>query len=143
MRALPSAAPSHVVKLQRSDIIIEIELRPLPLGFQAMVEAKFPPPKVSINGRPPEPDPDQQADYNDLRMCIALAASITGDYAIEATRPEPKANRAAWEGYARAVRDELNAAGFVSGDILAILEGFKAVNEGHGLGKASSSATTE
>lgn len=143
MRSLP-AAPHHVVIIRRAmhdapPVDIPVPMKPLPLGFGSALEAVFPPPVVYVNGKA-EPDTHRMPEYQELKAMVLLAQSLTGDFTPEANPPAAAAKREAWDAYARAVRDEIAAAGFVSGDIVALMEGFAVVNEGRGLGKSRRSS---
>lgn len=140
MRAL-SPAPHHVVTLRRGDDEFSVEMQPVPLGFPSALEAAYPPPVVYVNGKP-EPDEARRPEYMELRAMVLLAASIVGDFAPATPRPAPSAKRDGWDAYARAVRDEFATAGFVSGDIVQLFEGYARVNDGSGLGKPHRSSAT-
>lgn len=139
MKTIPSVS-NHIVTLPRASGDIDIELAPLPIGFQSMLDAAYPPPVIFVN-RQPVPDEARMAEYRELHAFVLLAASIVGEYALDAARPTGKTDRKSWEDFARAVQEELNAAGMCSGDLMALMTGYVEVNQGRGLGKAPSSGT--
>jgi hypothetical protein len=142
MRSLPRAH-HHVVTISRpSGEEAHVELAPLPVGFATALETVFPPPVEYLNGKP-QPNEAASNEYLELKGLVLIAKCIMGEYVVTTPEPNARATRAEWDAYARRVRDEFRDAGFTPGDVVAVMRGVSIVNEGSGLGKASSSPTRE
>lgn len=142
MRAIPSA-PAHTVTIERpGEDPVLVRLNPPPLGHQAMVSRCYPPPVVFLNGKP-MPDEAAMPEYNTLSAFVLLAASLADEDAPTTRAPE-RGDRAAWHTYALALQEEFRKAGYVDGDVKALIRGYQQALEGKGTvgGKAPASSVT-
>lgn len=142
MRAIPRA-PEHEVKLSRPDGDVTVRLKAPPLAHRPMIERHFTAPVRFVNGVEKD-DPAAQSEYAVLLGFVLLADVLTGDDKPQTPRPSPTADRAAWDRYARALREEFESAGYCEGDISALVRGYNTVSVGKGaeVGKPGAPSST-
>ena len=138
MRQITSA-PLHQVKIERSgaDPVL-VTMHAPPLGYAAHVERVYPPPTIVENGKF-VPDEAAMAEWRNLTAYLMLAKVLDGEDA-PTTPPPATSTRQAWDAYARALRSEFEAAGYVEGDVMRLVQGYNVVMRGDGsLGKPAAS----
>lgn len=136
-------APIHEVALHRPEGEIIIRLRPPPLAHRSIIETVYPPPVRYVNGAE-APNRDAQGEYSALLAFVLLADVLEGEDKPAAEKPAPAAGRAAWDAYARAIKAEFEAAGYVEGDVTALIRGYNTASAGQGrpVGKAEAPSST-
>lgn len=145
MRAAFSGLPTREVVLRRDSgevdgdgkpVAVEarIVLHPWRLGFPEYLDRVYPAP-VIYKDMQPIPDPNRAAEHGSRRLYVLLAAAMRDQ--LDAKPPGDNADRAAWDAYALAVAAEFEAANFVEGDVVTLIQEATRVNRGAGkLGKA-------
>lgn len=128
MKAAFKARPSADVVLAHGEESITLTIRPPPLGYGTFVRAAYPAPTVSYNGKPPVLDTAKEGGYESDIAIIVLAAAM-GD-AIEVKAPATGATPAMWSAYAKAIREEMEAANLIDGDLMTLMRGLGALQQG-------------
>lgn len=135
MRAF-SKQPTATVKLQRGDEVIEFTLSPLPLGYQEFLATVYPAPRVFENLKPVDAPREVLSQYQARFNLVCLAKSLGSQ--VEAQPPQ-SSERAAWDGYARAVEAEMQAANFIDADLVKLLTELNKLQRGISSPKAEAS----
>ena len=120
MKVQFSAVPETTVTLWRGADSVQFSLRALPLGYTTTyLDTVFPRPVVYENSVPVPVEDNRE--YWDLYQFLLLARGLQHSGVLETPVPTSK-ERAAWEAYAKAVRQEFSAANFSNGEVSLLME---------------------